>query len=341
MEAPVTDAKNALDTRRENGGVAAPSPIINEIRKMQSQFQLAMPRGQEADQLVRDAITAIRKTHKLAECESATVLGGLMTAAQLGLRVGVLGQAWLLPFNQWDPRTKKSYMQAQLIIGYQGYIELAHRAGKVRSVMPRTVHENDEFDCDYGVNGTLTHRPARGERGEPIGYHCISRYDNGGYDYTFMSQTEMLAHRDRFAMAKKNGVIVGPWKDHFEQMALKTVVRRHIKYIPKSPELYVAQFVDGGIRINPAGLAEDSTVHPAGEYIDAEAFEGDGTAFCTQDQLEEIEDLARKMALDKAATLAYVEEIIGHSIVGLPDLTEAEADKALRTMRAFHAQNGG
>ena len=59
-----------------------------------------MPKGVEAAQLVRDALTAVRTNPKLAECEPNSVLGSLMTCAQLGLRPGVLGHAWLLPF--WD-----------------------------------------------------------------------------------------------------------------------------------------------------------------------------------------------------------------------------------------------
>ena len=78
---------------------AGPS-LSDDIKRMESSFAMAMPRGNEATQLIRDALTCLRTTPKLAECDHASVLGGLMTCAQLGLRPGVaaLGHGWLLPF---------------------------------------------------------------------------------------------------------------------------------------------------------------------------------------------------------------------------------------------------
>jgi recombination protein RecT len=112
---PAPTAADALAKRRENGGVATNS-LADQIRGMEKQFQLAMPRGAEATQLVRDALTALRTIKHLDKCEANSVLGALMTCAQLGLRPGVLGHAWPLPF--WD-RHSKGY-KAQLVIGYQG-----------------------------------------------------------------------------------------------------------------------------------------------------------------------------------------------------------------------------
>lgn len=349
------NASAALERRRQNGDVAK-STIADDIRKMRDQFKLAMPQGREADQLVRDALTALRTTRDLGQCDSASVLGGLMTCAQLGLRIGVLGQAWLLPFKEWDAKTRTSNHKAQLIIGYQGYIELAHRSEKVQSVMPRTVYENDEFDIDYGINGTLIHKPARGKRGNPIGYHCISRYSNGGYDFTFMSQEEMEEHRDRFAMAKKKVyqdnkptgefTIVGPWRDNFEQMALKTVVRRNVKYMPKSPELYVARIVDGGIRINPShGVApEDVTTQP--DFIDAEPVDLDDpnpaqAGPLLDNQRTRIQILATELDMDRDAKLAYVSQIVNRKVTTTSELTWAEANDVIARMVSFKKQNGG
>ena len=122
---------------------------------MEDQFAMAAPRGIEAKQLVRDALTALRQNPELAECDPQSVLGGLMTMAQLGLRVGVLGHGWLLPFRDWKTKQKK----AQLVIGYQGLVELAYRSNKIKSLSARTVHANDHFRIEYGIDETLEHRP--------------------------------------------------------------------------------------------------------------------------------------------------------------------------------------
>ena len=165
---------NNLTQRVQNNQIARKDPeaasLRTSIQNMEHQFALAMPKGVEAAQLVRDALTSIQRNPKLAECDRFTVLGGLMTCAQLGLRPGVLGHAWLLPF--WNAKNRR--FEAQLVIGYQGYAELANRSGQIKSMIARTVYSNDHFSIEYGLDDKLVHRPAMTEdRGIPIGYYAI------------------------------------------------------------------------------------------------------------------------------------------------------------------------
>jgi recombination protein RecT len=272
------DARTALATRRENGnGNPAIKTLKDEIVKMQAEYQLAMPKGAEATQLIRDALTALRTTKNLEKCERASVLGSLMTCAQLGLRPGVLGHAWLLPF--WTSKLYKDDngrwqggFKAQLVIGYQGYIELAHRSGKVASLIARVVYENDEFDVDYGLADRLVHKPNMLEdRGKPVAYYAIAKTTNGGHAFIVMSQREMLNYREEYAPRNREKQLFGPWVENFEGMALKTCVRQLAKYMPKSTELAQAIAVDDGVRVdlNPGADAAEVT-----DFIDGEAVEG-------------------------------------------------------------------
>ncbi|HET9892614.1 MAG TPA: recombination protein RecT [Mycobacterium sp.] len=240
---------------RDNG---APS-LGQQIQQMQQHFQLAMPRGVEAVQLIRDALTCLRTTKNLAKCEPQSVLGALMTCAQLGLRPGVLGHAWLLPF--WDSRLawadekgrqRTGGYRAQLVIGYQGLIELAHRSGQIKSLVARTVRENDEFDVAYGIDDLLVHKPVMsGDRGAPIAYYAVVKFLSGGHAFFVMSHDEMETYRDRYAMARnKEGKIVGPWVDQFEGMALKTTIRQLAKWMPKATEFASAIEADGTVRVD-------------------------------------------------------------------------------------------
>lgn len=336
-----TPASAALARRRENGDVAR-STIADDIRKMQKEFQVAMPRGAEAEQLVRDALTALRQTRNLAKCDSQSVLGALMTCAQLGLRVGVLGQAWPLPF--WDGK-EKAY-RAQLIIGYQGYSELAHRSPKVTSFMPRVVYENDEFDIDYGIQGTLVHKPARGTRGPAVGYHSIAKYSNGGYDFLFMSQEEMNKHRDDFATTRtKDGRIFGPWIDHPEPMGQKTTQRLLAKHIPKSPDLLVATYIDGGLRIDtsPNVAPEEATEQPA---IGEDLFEGeivdDGPPQPISPKMRTaVNARATELKLDREQKLKWISEILETEITTTSALTSEQGRRVLDAMDRFAAQQEG
>lgn len=249
-----TRAATALERQQD----PSKATIKDQINQMQSQFALAMPRGMEAAQLVRDALTAINTTPNLAKCEATSVLGALMTCAQLGIRPGVLGQAWVLPY--WSDKDRG--YKAQLVLGYQGLVELAHRSGQVASLIAREVHANDHFDVDYGLADALVHKPLlHGDRGPVIAYYAIVKYKSGGHAFIVASREDVEKHRDRHASAKtKEGRVLGPWADHFDAMALKTVVRQLSKWMPKATELATAVSVDNGVRVDLSPTTDPALV---------------------------------------------------------------------------------
>lgn len=176
----------------------------------------------------------LRGNAKLAEC-GTTVLGGVLTAAQLGLALGVnpLGEAYLVPM--WNYKTRKN--EATLIIGYKGYRKLAYNTGLITQISREVVYTNDHFKRVFMPERDLVHEPAEDEddRGDIRGYYACVWNRFGGKVWHYMTLTEMRAHRDRFAMAKKkDGTIVGPWKDHEIEMSLKTVLLKALRDSPMS-----------------------------------------------------------------------------------------------------------
>lgn len=274
---------NQPATQQQNG--SGTLSLSDQIRQMQSQFQLAMPRGAEATQLIRDAMTCLRTNPNLAKCEPTTVLGALMTCAQLGLRPGVLGHAWLIPF--WDSkmetvgkqgRKRTGGHKAQLVIGYQGMIELAHRSGQIKSLQARTVYANDTFEVEYGLADNLVHKPVMsGPKGDPVAYYAVVKFTSGGHAFLVMSHDEMEAYRDEHATAKTSGgKVFGPWKDHFEGMAHKTCVRQLSKWMPRATEFATAIEADNTVRVDlsPNLDAALHGEHPStSDYIDGEYVE--------------------------------------------------------------------
>ena len=241
--------------------------LADQIKSMEGQFQMAMPKGMEAAQLVRDALTALRQTPKLAECSPQSVLGGLMTCSQLGLRPGVMGQAYLIPF--YDRRAGGNV--AQVVIGYHGLVELAHRSGQIQSLIARTVYEHDHFDVDYGLEDKLVHKPYMGgDKGQPIAYYAVAKFTTGGHAFYVMSHPEMVEYKNRHAKSANRG----PWVDNFEAMAHKTCVRQLSKWMPKSTEMATAISADESVRVDLTPDAINYTEHPQGdsapEHIDGE-----------------------------------------------------------------------
>lgn len=342
------NAADALAIRSEQA--KTPPQIVKDIRSMEKEFAKAMPRGEEAVQLVRDAITVVNKTPKLAECEPTSVLGSLMTCAQLGLRPAVLGEAFVLPF--WDSKT--GGYAAQLIIGYPGYIRLALESQLVDSLMPRLVHEEDDFDVDYGVSDTLIHKPARGKlRGPVTDYYALAKLRSGGHSFFVMNRFEMEEHRDRFATTRAKpakgeakGRIYGPWVDHFDAMSMKTTVRLLAKYLPKTPRLAVARYVDGGLRLNlnPQADPAEVTEHPTVEGTIVPPDETDGTldpnAPITDDMRIRLMTLATDMGQDRPERIAYYQQVTGrNSVESVKGLKVGEAAKLIQAYESWKRQS--
>jgi len=260
-----------------NGGgeIERATSLKQQIEKMTPEYQLAMPSGMEATQLVRDAITCLRTIKKLDACDPTSVLGALMTCAQLGLRPAVLGQAWPLPY--WDYK-EKGY-KAQLVIGYQGYVELGYRSGRISAITSRIVRHGEKFSLVFHEDrDELTHEPdPDGMPGEMRCFYSTARLTNGGYTVTEpWSLARMEAHRDKHAPRNQDKEIVGPWKDNFPQMGQKTMVLVNYRLLPKSAEMAIAMEADGGLRLDlsPKANAAEVTQHtvisgtvenPAGE----------------------------------------------------------------------------
>jgi len=252
-----------LEERLKDGSsparTAQPPALIYQVKAMEGQFSKALPAGYSAEQLVRDAMTAIRETPKLAQCDQQSALAAFMTCAQLGLRPNVLGQAYVVPYYD---RFARGY-RAQFQVGYQGLIELAFRSGKLATIQAMEVHEKDDFVAEYGIAARLQHRPfLGGDRGPTVAYYALARMTGGDYVFHVMSRFEAEQFRDSFAPSNKEGKIVGPWRDNFDAMAMKTCIKKLGKFLPKDVALGAALAVDESVREDTHPDALTSVSHP-------------------------------------------------------------------------------
>ena len=293
-------AARAAAQRNGNGNegqVEQVRTLAQQLERMTPEFQAAMPKGREATQLVRDAMTCLRTIKNLDKCDPESFLGSLMTCAQLDLRPGVasLGHAWPLPY--WDGASRR--YRAQLIVGYKGYIELGYRSGKLAGIASRIVYEGEEFEIEYHEDGDrLIHKPSyRGLRGDPVCFYSVARVIGGGYSLTEpMSVEEMQQHRDRHAPRDRNGKIVGPWIDHFLPMGKKTMILRNFALLPKSAEMLSAMRADNGIRVDltPTANAGEVTERPPRIVAALVADDDDGLVGTSDlgDWADRIDDIA-------------------------------------------------
>ncbi|WP_064616396.1 recombination protein RecT [Streptobacillus moniliformis] len=201
-----------------------PKTIYDVIQSMKGQFEVALPKHVNSDRFVRIALTSIRQNPKLAKCEQASLLGALMTSAQLGLEPGILGQAYLIPYGN----------QVQFQIGYKGLIELLRRSGQLSDIYAYPVYENDKFEITFGIERNVVHIPNFKDRGKEIGYYAVAKLKDGAVSFEYMTKEEIEKHRDKFSKAANSSS--SPWKTDFNEMAKKTVIKKLLKYLPVSIE---------------------------------------------------------------------------------------------------------
>ncbi|WP_321328419.1 recombinase RecT [uncultured Ilyobacter sp.] len=207
--------------------------------KMKSQFAMALPKHVDTERFVRIALTCIRQNPKLAECSRESLLGALMTSSQLGLEPGgVLGQAYLIPFSV------KGQMECQFQIGYKGMLELLRRSGQLSNIRVHTVYENDEFEIGYGLDCILNHKPVFKDRGKMIGFYAVAELKDKSKQFHFMSYDDILEHEKTH---RKGNYQTNVWKQHFEAMAHKTVVKLLMKWLPVSVEFLEMASKDEGV----------------------------------------------------------------------------------------------
>ena len=224
-----------------------------EMRK--GEIAKAAPRILDTKRLMRICLSSIQKNPLLLECSPASLVRCVMDAATFGLLPdGATNEAHLIPFYSG----KKKCYEAQFMPGYSGIIKLALQSGYINGVELHEVYQNDEFEYEYGLDQKLKHRPTEGSTGDLRAVYCIVLLSTGHKTFEVMTKKKAEEHRDKFSKSKnKDGKVYGPWADHFVAMALKTVLKRGLKYTPKSSELAAALNLDN---LQEAGIDRDDPV---------------------------------------------------------------------------------
>jgi recombination protein RecT len=248
-EAPTSPAPNGAAK-----ALAKPDPAGDLLASMEDEFKKCLPDVLPWDMFARVALTGFRKSPDLVDCTRPSLLGALMECARLGL-APCTEQATLTPFRN----NKTGKREAQLIVGYEGYVQLMYRSGQVEQVVAELVYEADEWEYTLGDGGRFWHKPnitaRKKDRGEAIFAYSYATLLSGGRTRIATVNREEAEELQQ----KHGGNPRGPWRTNFPQMWLKTPVRRVQRFAPKSPELRRALAVDGAT-FDLGGIVDTSAV---------------------------------------------------------------------------------
>lgn len=179
----------------------------------------------DPDRFIECVARSCIATPQLLDCNVATLFTSAAEAARLGLELGgVLGQAYLVPYSG----------EAQLVLGYKGYKELAYRSDKVSVIDAGTVHKGDEFRWSRGTNQFIDHIPSDDATDEWIRCWAFAKTIHGEPIVSSMSKSQIEAHRNRFSKGwNRKG---SAWLSNPEAMGRKTCLHNVSRLLPLSPE---------------------------------------------------------------------------------------------------------
>lgn len=250
-----------MTTDKKSMMVANQKTVMGLLEQMKSEIARCLPKHLTPERMARIAMTELRKTPKLQECDPMSFIAAIMQAAQLGLEPGILGSCYLIPF--FNGKTGK--YECQFMPGYRGFLDLARRSGQIISLVARSVYKNDEFSYEFGLKEDIKHKPAMNDKGELVAVYAIALLKDGGHQFEVMSKADVEQIRDTSKSKDK-----GPWVTNYDEMAKKTVLRRLFKWLPCSVEMQKAVSLDelqeAGIQNIRAAASEEFDI----DFIDME-----------------------------------------------------------------------
>lgn len=231
-------ADRLASTAVEVAELKAPT-LAKMIEGQRIEVERALPDHlkRSVDAFLRAAQTLVKQTPGLIKADPLTVLGGMMTAASLGLEFGPLGHCYLVPFKNHGKD------EAQFQLGYKGKIDLSWRSGKLLSIAAREVRRNDYFEYEYGLDEKLEHRPLKeGDRGDAFMWYGVAKFKDGGHHFVVLNREDVNRHRKYSKSATSE---FSPWNTSFSAMAMKSCIHEMTPFLPLTTEVMRDLALDG------------------------------------------------------------------------------------------------
>lgn len=223
--------------------------------------------GKRAPAFITSVLQIVASNDLLAKADPHSVYHSAAVAATLDLPLNNnLGFAYIVPYNQ--KQKDGTYKQvAQFQMGYKGFIQLAQRSGQFRTISATPVYEGQLIEQNplLGFRFDFTKKTSE----TVIGYASYFQLLNGFEKTMFMSMEELKKHGVKYSQTFKKDF--GLWKDNFEAMAIKTVLKLLLsKFAPLSVDMQRAVVTDQAV-VNDADAQDITYADNEETIIDKEA----------------------------------------------------------------------
>jgi len=247
--------ENEAPAKQQNGVVS----LFNQ-NNIKEKFEALL--GKKSQAFITSVLQIASSNELLAKAEPISVYQAACVAATLDLPLNNnLGFAYIIPFNakQKDGSYKTL---AQFQLGYKGFIQLAQRSGQFKTIAASPIYEGQIISENPLTGYVFDFTQKKSET--IVGYAAYFSLINGFEKTLYMPINEIKKHATKFSQTFKKGF--GLWKDDFESMAQKTVIKLLLsKFAPLSIEMQSA------VKYDQSVIGEDGTP----KYIDNEQIEID------------------------------------------------------------------
>lgn len=232
-----------------------------------------------AGEFTAGLLSAVNTNPTLAKCSPVSVYNAALAASSLKLPINSnLGLAYLVPYQNnkkivgedgKDRWTK--VWEAQLQIGYKGFIQLAQRSGQYKRIAATAVHDGQLISEDPLMGNTYDWNAKQSDK--ILGYICRFELLNGFVNDFYMTAEQAEAHGARYSQSFKSDKQYNNekslWSTDFDKMALKTVIKLNVsKWGPMSVDMQKA------VELDQAVIKDDGTP----EYVDGEVVDQEAKA---------------------------------------------------------------
>lgn len=235
METNLIQKQQAIQEQTPKSSLSI-NALMNSIldrEGMRKRFEELL--GKRTPQFLSSLISMINADINLQQAfreAPMTVIQAALRAATYDLPIDpVLGFAYIVPFRNTvkDTAGKTSKrMEATFIPGYKGLVQLCLRTGVYKNIPDSTDVREGELISNDRLKGPVfkwTEDETERDKLKIIGYAASFTLLNGAEKTIYMSVDQIKAHEKKH---RKGEYMSKGWREDFDSMARKTVLRRLI-----------------------------------------------------------------------------------------------------------------
>ena len=267
MEANLIQKQQALQEQTPKSSLSI-NALMNSIldgEGMRKRFEELL--GKRTPQFISSLISMINADINLQQAfreAPMTVIQAALRAASYDLPIDpVLGFAYIVPFRNTvkDAAGKTSKrMEATFIPGYKGLVQLCLRTGVYKNIPDSTDVREGELISNDRLKGPVfkwTDDETERDKLQVIGYAASFTLLNGAEKTIYMTVDQIKAHEKKH---RKGEYMSKGWREDFDSMARKTVLRRLISKYGLMSIDYRSEADDQSLKLAEAIAAEGGDI---------------------------------------------------------------------------------